>query len=259
MIERSINFHEALNRSWDRSPFYNTFLFVTLDIPTINAIHMSQGRFSHYDFASPVKGLGSGDETIPGFSSTQITPGKMHAHVFDRTNPGATKGWNIKHQNLAIDPIVLQKVLDIINSQGYAANLGPIPAWELRNKDQEEGPGPLVIGDPRRDIVIHLQTALVALGFNIGSPKPDGILGSTTVEAVKTFQTSNTDFKSSKLVADGISGPLTVDAINRALIGKWYGQTDYFTPNILVIHYDKLKAGAAIPIQPLPGKPAKMF
>ena len=80
MIERSINFHEALNRSWDRSPFYNTFLLVTLDIPTtINAVHMSQGRFSHYDFASPVKGLGPGDETIPGFSSTRSRPAKcMH-------------------------------------------------------------------------------------------------------------------------------------------------------------------------------------
>ena len=50
----------------------------------------------------------------------------------------------------------------------------------------------------KRDIVIHLQTALVALGFNIGYPKPDGILGNTTMEAVKKFQTSNTDFKSSQ-------------------------------------------------------------
>ena len=135
--------------------------------------------------------------------------------------------------------------------------MGPIPVWELRNKDQEEGLGPLVIGDPRRDIVIHLQTALLALGFYTGAL--DGILGNATMGAVKEFQTRNTDFKFSQLVPDGISGPLTVDAINRALIGKWYGQTDYFTPNILVIHYDKLKAGAAIPIQPLPGKPAKMF
>ena len=137
--------------------------------------------------------------------------------------------------------------------------MGPIPVWELRNKDQEQGPGPLVIEDPRRDTVIHLQTALVALGFNSGSLTPNGILSSTWIEEVKKFQNSNTDFKLAKLAPDGISGPLTGDAINRALIGKWYGQTDYFTPNILVIHYDKLKAGAAIPIQPLPGKPAKMF
>jgi len=99
----------------------------------------------------------------------------------------------------------------------------------------------------------------VALGFTIGYPMPDGILGNATMDAVIKFQDSNTDFKFSQLVPDGISGPLTVDAINRALIGKWYGQTHYFTTNILVIHYDKLKAGAAIPIQPLPGKPAKMF
>ena len=48
-------------------------------------------------------------------------------------------------------------------------------------------------GDPRRDIVIHLQTALVALGSTI---EPDGILGDATMGAVIKFQKSNIDFKS---------------------------------------------------------------
>ena len=211
MIERSINFHEALNRSWDRSPFYNTFLLVTLDIPTNQCNYIChRGRFSHYDFASPVRGLGSGDETIPGFSSyaDHAWPKCMHmcstGQILRRQKAGTSSIINLASTIL----IVLQKVLDIINSQGYAANLGPIPVWELRNKDQEEGLGPLVIGDPRRDIVIHLQTALVALGFYTGAL--DGILGNATMGAVKEFQTRNTDFKFSQLVPDGISGPLTV-------------------------------------------------
>ena len=113
---------------------------------------MSRGKFSHYDFASPVRGLGSGDGTIPGFSATQITPGQKHTHVFDTTNPGEKKGRIVKHHELATTPEVLQKVFDIINSQGYAANLGPIPVWELRNKDQEEGlQAVFVKGDPREE------------------------------------------------------------------------------------------------------------
>lgn len=247
MIQRSINFHEALNRSWDRFPFYNTFLLVSLGKRTINAIHMKKGKFDSYNFDSPVKGLGSGDETIPGFSSTHIESGKEHTHI-DEFN-------TVDHHHLATDTSVLNNVFAIINSRTSKNNFGPIPAWELRNKNQEEGLGPLIAGDPRKDIIVHLQTALAALGYNIGSAGPDGIFGPATKEAVEKFQNDNTDFKSARLVADGIVGPLTADSINRALIGKWYWPADYFTPKILDILYDKLKSGAAIPLEPLPGKP----
>jgi hypothetical protein len=40
-------------------------------------------------------------------------------------------------------------------------------------------------------------------------------------------------FKSVKLVVAWIAGPLTGNAINRALIGIWYVRTDYFPSHIL--------------------------
>ena len=247
MIQRSINFHEALNRSWERFPFYNTFLLVSLGVKTINAIHMKNGQFDRNVFDSPVKGLGSGDETIPGFSSTQLESGKRHNHVDAPLN-------TVKHQDLANDTIVLNRVLGIINTR---INKFAIPVWELRNKKQEEGSGPLMAGDSRRDTVFQLQTALVSLGYNVGSV--DGIFGPVTKGEVEKFQKEHTDFKSKGLIDDGIVGPLTADSINRRLKAALIRSEDYFTPKILDIFYGRLQEGIAISLQPLPGKSLPLF
>jgi pimeloyl-ACP methyl ester carboxylesterase len=248
MIQRSINFHAALNSNWYRFPFYNTFLIVSLGkSDTINAIYMNKGKFDHYDYESPIKGVGSGDGTIPGFSSTRISldtkTEKEYTHV--------DKFHNVDHQELATTNTVLKNVLDIINMTVYKDNPGPLPVWELRNKTQEKGQGPLQEWVTRKEIVNHLQTALAKLGCSIGTI--DGIFGSITKSAVIQFQKKNTDFKNIQLKDDGIVGPLTSDSINRALIGIWYKHADYFTPKILEIQYYKVSKGMSIPIEPLPG------
>ena len=61
----------------------------------------------------------------------------------------------------------------------------------------------------RGNRVRTLQQALVTLGFLGG--KPDGVFGSKTKSAVKSFQRSN------KLTADGIAGKRTLSAIQSAL------------------------------------------
>ncbi len=56
-----------------------------------------------------------------------------------------------------------------------------------------------------------LQRALASLGFSAG--KPDGVYGPGTEAAVKSFQASN------GLTQDGIVGPQTVAALQKALSG----------------------------------------
>jgi peptidoglycan hydrolase-like protein with peptidoglycan-binding domain len=65
--------------------------------------------------------------------------------------------------------------------------------------------------------VAELQEALIVLGFKIG--EPDGIYGGKTVNAVKRFQ------KKQKLQADGLVGPKTARAINKALRQQAAGES----------------------------------
>lgn len=58
-------------------------------------------------------------------------------------------------------------------------------------------------------VVRQLQTALAMLGYNVG--EPDGIYGNRTTKAIVAFQ------KKKKLEADGLVGPQTARAINKAL------------------------------------------
>jgi len=59
--------------------------------------------------------------------------------------------------------------------------------------------------------VINLQRALMALGYDIGRTKDDGILGKYTSAAISKFQADN------KLQATGIATPETVEAVNKAV------------------------------------------
>lgn len=61
----------------------------------------------------------------------------------------------------------------------------------------------------RGDDVRNLQNALIALGYNPGTP--DGIFGSRTQSSVLAFQLNN------GLVQDGIVGPVTTATLNKTL------------------------------------------
>ena len=58
--------------------------------------------------------------------------------------------------------------------------------------------------------VKNLQTALKELGYDLGKPGIDGIIGPITENAIKAFQEAN------GLIANGIVGPETLDALNKA-------------------------------------------
>ena len=59
--------------------------------------------------------------------------------------------------------------------------------------------------------VINLQRALMALGYDVGRTKDDGILGKYTSAAISKFQADN------KLQASGTATPETVQAVNKAV------------------------------------------
>ena len=58
--------------------------------------------------------------------------------------------------------------------------------------------------------VKKLQTALKELGYDLGAPGIDGIIGPITEKAIKAFQEAN------NIKADGIVGPDTLDALEKA-------------------------------------------
>ena len=70
----------------------------------------------------------------------------------------------------------------------------------------------------KSDRVKTLQQALITLGYLTGSP--DGIFGSKTRTAVKSFQRSN------KLTVDGVAGKKTLTAIQSSLAGGASSQSD---------------------------------
>lgn len=73
------------------------------------------------------------------------------------------------------------------------------------------GDGTLKLGSRGPD-VIELQTKLNYVGFNVG--KADGIFGPMTKQSVINFQ------RAYSLVGDGIVGPKTVHALNKAYLIK---------------------------------------
>lgn len=86
---------------------------------------------------------------------------------------------------------------------------------------------------------------LKELGYNIGSSGVDGIFGSNTETAVKSFQSSHKDFNGDVLAADGLVGALTADAFNRSMMSKnWYNS--YTVPPLLVQYHDEVRTGKKI-------------
>lgn len=86
-----------------------------------------------------------------------------------------------------------------------------------RLRKAAENAPPLKQGE-RGDAVAIIQLALIDLGMVMpnstgqGRTLPDGIFGPETANRVRSFQTAN------GLVADAIVGPLTMAALERAII-----------------------------------------
>ncbi len=127
-----------------------------------------------------------------------------------------------------------------------ADNLEPfLPAPDLRNKP-DGGKGPLgkkdfCLKDPA--LVKNLQKMLKALDYDLGDYGPDGdgvdgAFGELTENAVTDFQEKNRDWDGEQLKPDGLVGPKTSDAMNRAMVGKSHEgkkwDDHYQTPKKLV-------------------------
>lgn len=118
--------------------------------------------------------------------------------------------------------------------------LKPLPAEKLCNKWGEGNPingdGPLgnqnkermhYIGSDREELVKTVQMMLKTLGYDLGTSGPDGngidgYFGDTTEEAMIDFQMKNKDWDGELLKEEGLVGPRTSDALNRAMVGKLY-------------------------------------
>jgi len=121
----------------------------------------------------------------------------------------------------------------------YPENPGPLPAIDLKNKS-DGGKGPLgrpdfCSKDP--ELVKHLQKILVTMGYDLGTSGPekdgvDGSFGKLTETAVNDFQEKNLGWDANQLKVDALVGPRTSDALNRAMVGRWYDH--YQTPGELV-------------------------
>lgn len=79
-------------------------------------------------------------------------------------------------------------------------------------------------GDDREEHITLVQTMLMDLGYDVGSAGADGKFGNDTEKAVRKFQEEHADWGGEKLNVDGLVGPETADALNRAMVGAngWY-------------------------------------
>lgn len=135
----------------------------------------------------------------------------------------------------------------------FPDNPGPLPAAKLCNApgagkpNPIHGEGPLASGDPRKDLIKHLQTMLKDLNFPLGNTGEnkdgvDGSFGQLTSNAVKEFQESHKDWEGNPLAVDRLVGPETSDALNREMVGRWYDL--HQTPKELTITHVLITATA---------------
>lgn len=122
-----------------------------------------------------------------------------------------------------------------------------LPAERLRNKTEpdptDRGEGPLgnrfkgrmfFEGPDKANLVKNLQKMLLKwkestpdIDFDLGDTGEnhdgiDGDFGPLTETAVITFQENMTDFEGQSLEKDGLVGPRTADALNRAMVGSLF-------------------------------------
>lgn len=80
-------------------------------------------------------------------------------------------------------------------------------------------------GSDKEQLVKTVQTMLNELGITDddgNSLEVDGKFGNKTEQAIKKFQKKTKDWELKDLKTDGLVGPRTSDALNRAMVGRWY-------------------------------------
>jgi hypothetical protein len=82
-------------------------------------------------------------------------------------------------------------------------------------------------GSNKKKLVETVQKMLKTLGYDLGTSGPngdgvDGVFGELTEDAVRDFQEKNKDWDGKHLRPDGLVGPETSDALNRAMVSVWY-------------------------------------
>lgn len=99
---------------------------------------------------------------------------------------------------------------------------GDVPVWR-----------PTIRRGSTGDDVVYVQEILIQLGYDLGASGADGKFGAKTEAAVKAFQ------RASGLNADGVVGPLTYEALEKA-------QPDGSLYTVTIPHVTKFKAEALV-------------
>lgn len=134
-------------------------------------------------------------------------------------------GWNRvglwDKVNYGLEPIVDDSQIPSEND-GFPADTGWHPTIRRGDKGEE---------------VTLLQTYLYRLGYDIGSWGIDGDFGKDTEKAVKEFQSDH------RLTVDGVCGPMTWDALQKA-IGQLNTKPVEKTYTVIIHNLDKTQADA---------------
>lgn len=96
---------------------------------------------------------------------------------------------------------------------------------------------PTIRKGSRGEDVKYVQEILIKLGYDLGASGADGIFGNKTVAAVKAFQKAN------GLVADGVVGPMTYEALDNVDPGPDPSTTLYTVqiPHLTLYQAEALK------------------
>ena len=142
--------------------------------------------------------------TIKGVTTSKVTASKW-------THWGELKGVDYSNSTPVPDP-----------DDGFPANTGWRPTIRRGNKGAD---------------VIECQTMLTRLGYDIGPCGIDGDFGRATEAAVRSFQSDN------KLIVDGVVGPMTWDALDKA-IAKLNEKPSEKVYSVIIRNLDKAQADA---------------
>jgi hypothetical protein len=160
----------------------------------------------------------------------------------------------------------------------YPPNIQELPVLKLCNRKYKPNPikgsGPLGNkkkgrlyykkegGDPSfSELVTLLQKMLDELIYPLGPAGIDGDFGRYTEKAVKKFQSEYSDFQGRQLKRNRKVGPMTADALNRAMVGIWfpfYETPIELTEDTLLVTVTKSALKTGVLIDPKDAKKAKL-